>query len=219
MSPLVASIDISSFSGSNYINMSANGSVNLNTWANSMVAFGQKSRKIREANGVQFNFNQLGYFFVRYAFVLLLDNKKFGLSNTFEARYNFIDGSTNINTNYNLVDGIIEINKDGLNNPTIQPFFTCNSFSDGSIFINLNVALNNPGISDITVRASLNSNFSNSVTKVVNGNVTTSMSLLHNSSGNIPGEVTVYVKLEKTSLNSSEVVERTETITFCSFEF
>ena len=102
-----------------------------------------------------------------------------------------------------------------LANPTIQTNFSCIKFPNNSVEVNFNVQVNNSGRSSITVRASLNSNFSNSITTVANGGSTVSMSLIHNTSGSNPGQVTIYVRLEKSGFNNSSQVSRTETLNDC----
>jgi hypothetical protein len=80
-----------------------------------MIKFGQKPNRIRSVAAVQKTFNNLGYFFLNYGFVVLITGpvtKKFGTSNVLEARYSFIDGdTTNINTNYTIENNIVNINK------------------------------------------------------------------------------------------------------------
>jgi hypothetical protein len=207
---IIASEDISNFSTTGYQDM------DLSTWANNMIKFGQKPNRIRSVAAVQQTFNNLGYFFLNYGFVLLIDNKKFGTSNVLEARYSFIDGDTNINPNYTIENNIVNINKAVLDVPTIQSGFTCTINSlNNETSVDFSVLLNNQGTQNITVRASLNSNFSDSITTIANGGSNIFMSLIHNTSGNPPGEVTVYVRLEKTGFTNSTAVNKTETLTIC----
>jgi hypothetical protein len=187
-----------------------------------MIKFGQKPNRIRSVAAVQKTFNNLGYFFLNYGFVVLItgpETKKFGRSNVLEARYSFIDGDTNINPSYTITNNIVNINKAVLDAATIQSGFNCttNSFNN-TTSVNFSVLLNNQGTQNITVRASLNSNFSNSITNIANGGSNILMSLIHNTSGNPPGEVTVYVRLEKTGFTNSTAVNRTETLTVCSIQ-
>jgi hypothetical protein len=87
-------------------------------------------------------------------------------------------------------------------------------FSDTTT-VDFTVSVNNTGVNDITVRASLNSNFSGSNTLVRNGGGTAYFQLVHNETGSIPGTVTVYVRLEKSGYNNSSVVTKTQTLSFC----
>ena len=113
-------------------------------------------------------------------------------------------------------DGFIKMTSlSTLANPTIQVNFSCINYPNNNVEVNFNVQVNNSGRSSITVRASLNSNFSNSITTVANGGSTVSMSLIHNTSGSSPGQVTIYVRLEKSGFNNSSKVSRTETLNDC----
>ena len=100
--------------------------------------------------------------------------------------------------------------------PTINSGFTCtvNTFNNQAT-VSFSVAVNNSGTSSITIRASFASNFSNSTTVVGNGGSTVNMSLLHNSSGQTPGTVTIYARAEKTGFNTSTSTSRTETLFIC----
>jgi hypothetical protein len=94
---------------------------------------------------------------------------------------------------------------------------TCTIFiSFSTTTVDFTVSVNNTGVNDITVRASLNSDFSGSNTLVRNGGGTAFFQLVHNETGSTPGTVTVYVRLEKSGYNNSSVVTRTETLNICN---
>jgi hypothetical protein len=189
-----------------------------------MIKFGQKPIKIRKSRGVILTFDDFGYFFINYQFVLLINRKKFGLSNLLQARYNFLDVSTDINTNYTISGGILNVSKNviipTLSAPTINSGFSCTIFqSFGNVVtVNFNVSANNSGTNSITIRASFNSDFSGSTTIVLNGSSSGNMSLIHNESGQTPGTVTVYARAEKDGFNTSSSTSRTETVSICNIQ-
>jgi hypothetical protein len=104
-----------------------------------------------------------------------------------------------------------------LQSPTIGSI-SCAAQSNNEVYVFFTVNANNPLVDGLIIEASLNSNFSNSISNAVNGGKSTSFSLLDNANGDVPGSTIVYVRAKKTGFTNSSTSQKTVNLTFCLAE-
>lgn len=112
--------------------------------------------------------------------------------------------------------GFVTILPTQLESPTITSILCKYYIFEDTSYISIIYNVNNIGISDITVRASFDSNFTSSTTSIKNGGATGQEILLFNNFGSqAPGQTTVYLRLERAGYNNSQNAVYTANLTLC----